>query len=114
MRLYRSLKIFINDYERAERARRNFRVFRQKHSILVNSLLVNHILVVATCSSILNTHNIYGLDQETRNLRNVINDYERAERASRIVRVFRPKHTILVNNNVGKSHMNRCYMSFCS
>jgi len=36
------------------------------HVILFVTLVINH-----------------GLDQKTRNLRNVINDYERAERASR-------------------------------
>ena len=43
--------------EQSERAE-IFAFFRQKHTFFVNSLLVNHILVNATCPSIRNTHNI--------------------------------------------------------
>ena len=54
----RSLTIFINYYKRAERSSEDkFRFFRQKHSILVNSLMVNHLFIDTTCYSIRNTRN---------------------------------------------------------
>ena len=53
----------------------------------------------------------YGLDQKTRNLRSVINDYERAERASRICFFSRQNHTVLDSNDA-RVHSNDL-LSYC-
>ena len=45
----------------------------------------------------------HGLDQKTRNLRNVLNDYERAERASRDSFRFYIK-IIVVDNDDGNDY----------
>ena len=54
----RSCNIFINYYKQAERAKINFRVFRQNIKFLsIYSLMINHLLIDATCYSIRNTRN---------------------------------------------------------
>ena len=80
----RSLKSFINDYERAERARKKRcgYSFKDISFLSIVCKLLNHILVNATYHFFLyNTPNNYGLDHETKSLKIWINDYERAERA---------------------------------
>ena len=50
----------------------------------------------------------YGLDQKTRNLRNVINDYERTERASRNLFRFSVKIIHSYDNNNGNDYTLYC------
>ena len=47
----------------------------------------------------------HGLDQKTKILRNVINDYQRAERASRDSFCFYIKNLIVFDNNDGNDYI---------
>ena len=103
-----NLRNVMNIYERAERASRNFCVFCQKHTILINSLSVNHIL--SSCyMSFCSLHSWWGLVQKTRNFKYFINYQERAE----MFALFHQKHTILINS-LSVNHISLYWMSFCS
>ena len=104
----KDLRNVMNIYKRAERASQNFCVFCQKHTILINSLSVNHIL--SSCyMSFCSLHSWWGLVQKTRNFKYFINYQERAE----MFALFHQKHTILINS-LSVNHISLYWMSFCS